>query len=93
METLDILCDISQWYKIIEKETDLKKRTQLFIRCYVDRPTEDEIENWTLQKLVDYIKETDDMWEQDLPYIRKCYLLCNGHIEDNYYIKNLKEEG
>lgn len=54
-----------------------KERLQILIMCYVNNPTIEELNNWTLENLLDYIKETDDeeYYGQDMIEIRKCIKL------------------
>ena len=42
--------------------------------CYVNNPTIEELNNWTLEQFLEYVKETDDeeFFEQDMVEIRKC---------------------
>lgn len=56
-----------------------KERLQILIMCYVNNPKIEELNNWSLDDLLEYIKETDDeeFYEQDMVEIRKCIDLIN----------------
>lgn len=56
-----------------------KERLQILIMCYVNNPKVEELNNWSLDDLLEYIKETDDeeFYEQDMVEIRKCIDLIN----------------
>lgn len=56
-----------------------KERLQILIMCYVNNPKIEELNSWSLNDLLEYIKETDDeeFYEQDMVEIRKCIDLIN----------------
>ena len=60
-----------------------KERLQILIMCYVNNPKIEELNNWSLDDLLKYIKETDDeeFYEQDMVEIRKCIDLINEEIK------------
>ena len=57
-----------------------KERLKILIMCYVNNPTIEEINNWTLEEFLNYVKDTDDIefYEQDMVVIRKCIDLIEG---------------
>ena len=60
-----------------------KERLQILIMCYVNNPTIEELKNWSLDDLLNYIKDTDDIefYEQDMVVIRQCIKLINEDID------------
>lgn len=54
-----------------------KERLQILILCYVYRPTLNELNNWELNDLIKYMEETDEFFEEDMIYIRKCEKIIN----------------
>ena len=40
--------------------------------CYYSNPTIEELENLTLQEVVNYIKDTDEYYNKGKKYINKC---------------------
>ena len=68
----EIYADFSEFSKYVEIGITPKEKLQIFIMLYVATPTLNELENWTLRHLLDYIKETDEYWEEDLIYINDC---------------------
>lgn len=65
---------IENYKDCVKLGRNTKERLQILIMCYVNNPTIDELLNWTLNDLLEYIKETDDeeFYEQDMVEINKC---------------------
>ena len=65
---------IENYKDCVKLGRNAKERLQILIMCYVNNPTIDELLNWTLNDLLEYIKETDDeeFYEQDMIEINKC---------------------
>lgn len=83
----DLNIDVSynDYYKEILKGTTKEERKQIFMRCYVVNVTEKELQSWTLKDLITYIYETNFYWNDDLEDTKRCYLLCNQGIKDDFY--------
>ena len=79
----------------ILKKLDKKDRLKGFMMLYMSNPKIDELNTWTLDDLINYIKETDTYYEDDKKYIDECINLINeldeSSLEDsrNNVIKEL----
>lgn len=72
-DNFNLFVDIKEYRKYVELGRNNKEKLQILIMCYVDNPTIDELNNWSLNDLLDYIKETDEeFYEQDMIEIKKC---------------------
>lgn len=73
-EDFNIYVGVEEYKDIVKLGRNGKEKLQLLIMCYVNNPTIEELNNWTLNDLLEYIKETDDeeFYEQDMVEIRKC---------------------
>lgn len=73
-EDFNIYVGVEEYKDIVKLGRNEKEKLQLLIMCYVNNPTIEELNNWTLNDLLEYIKETDDeeFYEQDMVEIRKC---------------------
>lgn len=72
-DNFNLFVDIKEYKKYVELGRNNKEKLQILIMCYVDNPTIDELNNWSLNDLLDYIKETDEeFYEQDMIEIKKC---------------------
>ena len=75
----DIYTSIKEYKNYVKLGRNKKERLQILIMCYVDKPTIDELNDWSLNDLLYYIKETDDIdfYEEDMIEINKCVDLIN----------------
>lgn len=72
----DIYTTFEEFKNYVALGKTSKERLQILIMCYVDNPTIEELNNWTLEDLLEYIKETDvEFYGQDMIEIRKCIKL------------------
>ena len=67
----------------ILKEINPKDRLKGFMMLYMANPKIDELNNMTLNELIDYIRETDEYYEEDKEYIDKCIELINENINES----------
>lgn len=83
-EQLDfnIFADVREYKNYVKLGRNSKERLQILIMCYVDNPTIEELNSWTINKFAEYVKETDDekFYEQDILEINKCVELINEDI-------------
>ena len=73
----EIEVSFSEFPKEVSKGKTYKERKEIFWRCYAVNPKKEEIDNLSLQDMIDYIKETDTYYKQDKKYIDKCIKLIN----------------
>ena len=75
----NIFVGVDEYKNYVKLGRNSKERLQILIMCYVNNPKIDELNNWSLNDLLEYIKETDDeeFYEQDMIEIRKCIDLIN----------------
>lgn len=75
----NIFVGVEEYKDYVKFGRNSKERLQILIMCYVINPKIDELNNWTLDDLLAYIKNTDDeeFYEQDMVEIRKCIDLIN----------------
>lgn len=73
-EDFNIYVGVEEYKDIVKLGRNRKEKLQLLIMCYVINPTIEELNNWTLEQFLKYVKETDDeeFYEQDMVEIRKC---------------------
>lgn len=78
-EDFNIYVGVEEYKDIVKLGRNRKEKLQLLIMCYVNNPTIEELNNWTLEQFLEYVKETDDeeFFEQDMVEIRKCIDLIN----------------
>lgn len=59
----DIEVGIEEFIDYVKQGKTPKEKLQIFIMCYVNNPSYGELANWELTDLMDYIKETDEFYE------------------------------
>ena len=52
-----------------------RERLQIFMMCYLSEPTREELMNWDLDTLLNWIGTTDDYFDADKPIIDECVRL------------------
>ena len=67
-----IIVDIQEFPNIVAEGKTFKERKELLWRCYAVWPKIEEIDKLSLEEMIDYIKETDEFYSIDKPYIDKC---------------------
>lgn len=79
-EDFNIYVSVEEYKDIVKLGRNGKEKLQLLIMCYVNNPTIEELNNWTLEQFLEYVKETDDeeFFEQDMVEIRKCIEMIKG---------------
>lgn len=79
-EDFNIYVGVEEYKDIVKLGRNGKEKLQLLIMCYVNNPTIEELNNWTLEQFLEYVKETDDeeFFEQDMVEIRKCVEIIKG---------------
>lgn len=73
----EIYASVKDYSKYVKCGKTYKERLQIFMMLYMYCPTLEELENWTLKQLLDYIKETNDYYDLDKKYINQCVRLVN----------------
>ena len=68
---------VQSWELYVKFGTTNKERLQILIMCYVVNPKLEELNNWTINDLLNYIKETDEYYEKDKEIIERCVNLIN----------------
>lgn len=79
----ELYASIKDYTKYIKYGETYKERLQIFIMLYVYSPTLEELENWTLNKLLDYIKETNNYYNLYEKHIDKCVKLIKARESEN----------
>lgn len=82
-EDFNIYVGVEEYKDIVKLGRNGKEKLQLLIMCYVNNPTIEELNNWTLEQFLEYVKETDDekFFEQDMVEIRKCIKIIEEESE------------
>lgn len=88
----EIYADFKDFSDYVELGTTPKEKLQIFIMLYVASPTLNELENWTLRHLIDYIKETDEYYNEDLIYINDCKNLIKIQENSLQYIQKCEQK-
>lgn len=71
----EIHAEFKDFSEIVKEGKTYEERKELFWRCYAVNPKKEEIEKMSLSDMVDYIKDTDQFYEDDKKYIDKCIKL------------------
>lgn len=82
-EDFNIYVGVEEYKDIVKLGRNGKEKLQLLIMCYVNNPTIEELNNWTLEQFLEYVKETGDeeFFEQDMVEIRKCIKIIEEESE------------
>jgi len=75
MELKEIHVDFSDYTKEVIKGKTYMERKEIFWRCYAAAPKKEEVERLSLEDMVNYIKETDEFYEDDKKYVNACVAL------------------
>lgn len=70
----EVHADFSDFPRII-RSIDKNSRLKAFMMLYMSNPKISELNSWNLDKLIDYIKETDTYYDKDKKYIDMCISL------------------
>lgn len=73
----NLMVGVQDWELYVKFGTTKKERLQILIMCYVANPKLEELNNWTINDLLNYIKETDEYYEKDKEMIERCVNLIN----------------
>lgn len=73
----NLMVGVQSWELYVKFGTTKKERLQILIMCYVANPKLEELNNWTINDLLNYIKETDEYYEKDKEIIERCVNLIN----------------
>lgn len=68
----EIEVSINDYINYINLGKTQKEKLQIFMMCYMSKPTVEELENWSLYDLINYIKETDTEFASDKDVIYQC---------------------
>ena len=71
----EIYVSVSEFPKEIAKGKTYTERKEILWRCYASNPKKEDIDNLSLQDMIDYIKDTDEFYEDDKKYIDECVRL------------------
>ena len=71
----EIHVGFSDFPSIVAQGKTYRERKELFWRCYAVNPKKEEIDKLSLQDMIDYIKETDEFYNEDKLYIDMCVKL------------------
>lgn len=71
----EIHVDFKDFSKIVIRGQSYKDRKELLWRCYAANPKKEEVINMSLDDMVNYIKETDEFWDEDKKYVDACVAL------------------
>ena len=78
----DIETSFNDFYKYLDLGRTKKECLQIFMMCYVVNLKVEELTTWSLQDLLDYIKETDEYYKQDKKYIDRCVKIIESRKEE-----------
>ena len=70
----EVYADFSDFPRII-RSIDKNSRLKAFMMLYMSNPKISELNSWNLDKLIDYIEETDTYYDKDKKYIDMCISL------------------
>jgi hypothetical protein len=68
----EIETDFETFVEYVKQGRNAKEKLQIFMMCYMATPSVDELNTWTLQKLLDYIEKTNEYYDKDKRYIDAC---------------------
>lgn len=71
----DIYASVQEWAEIVYLGYSYQDRLNILKMLYIYNCSLDDLKNMTLDDLLDYIKETDDLYEQDKVFIDECVKL------------------
>lgn len=76
----NIYTGVEEFKDLVMLGQDSKERLQILIMCYVNNPTLKELNDWTLDTLIEYMQETNEHFQEDMLEITKCIELIKGVI-------------
>ena len=68
----EIVAEITEFPSVVAMGKTYTERLQLLVMCYYVNPTLKELKTVTLEKVLQYIEDTDEMWKNDKRYFIKC---------------------
>ena len=71
----EIHCDFKDFSKEVIKGKTYEERKEIFWRCYASNPKKEDLTKLSLTDIVNYIKETDEFYNEDKKYIDACIAL------------------
>ena len=80
--TYEIETGFEDFHKYVDLGNTKKECLQIFMMCYMSNPTLEELEEWTLQDILNYIEETDEYYKEDLEHIIKCVKIIESRKEE-----------
>ena len=73
----EIYVNIEKFPRVVMRGKSYNERKELLWRCYASNPKKSEVEKMSLEDMIDYIKDTDELWSEDYIYINSCVELIN----------------
>lgn len=74
-DSLAIYCGVEELPKYVTLGRTKAERKQILMMCYVANVTIIELINWTIEHLIDYIKDTDEYYDENAKYYYECFRL------------------
>jgi len=71
----EIHCDFKDFSKEVIKGKTYEERKEIFWRCYASNPKKEDLTNLSLTDMINYIKETDEFYNEDKKYVDACIAL------------------
>ena len=81
-DSFEVEADFKNFPKILSK-LNKEDRLKGLMMLYMSNPKPEELNSWDLDKLLSYIEETDEYYNEDKEYIDKCINLINGLDESS----------
>lgn len=71
----EILVGYPEYKDVVKQGKTSKERKELLWRCYACNPKKEEVETMSVEDMVEYIKETDPLYDYYKKYIDECVKL------------------
>lgn len=89
VHNLEIYIGVADMPSRLRQHEGNEKRKELLYRMYCSNPNREEMKRITLEELIDYIRETNEYWEDEKYIFKECARLCGASEEllnkiDNY---------
>lgn len=81
-DSFEVEADFKDFPEILSK-LNKEDRLKGLMMLYMSNPKPEELNSWDLDKLLSYIEETDEYFNEDKEYIDKCINLINGLDESS----------
>lgn len=81
VHNLEIYVGVTDMPSRLRQHEGNEKRKELLYRMYCSNPNREEMRRITLEELINYIRETDEYWEDEKYIFKECARLCGASEE------------